>query len=126
MSDKSQIKNLKTWKPMLQAVLVRNTAAKELSSTMDGSVELQIPAKKPGWAVPPVSWVVRPPEFKILKLDPVGSHLWKLIDDRKTTEELIEIFARKHFLTFHESRVSVTTYVKMLVQRGALAVVIND
>ncbi|MBU0677552.1 MAG: PqqD family protein [Verrucomicrobia bacterium] len=114
--------NARTWEPMLKAVLVRNTAATVEPRMSDRSLSITIPSRKPRWAFPPITWIVHPPEKKTLELDPVGADVWNACDNRRSTEEVIDFFARKHSLTFHESRVSVTTYIKMLVQRGALAV----
>lgn len=114
-----------SWERMLKAVLVRNAAAQVDAPGSDGSLTVKVPSRKPAWAVPPITWVVRPPERRTLQLDPLGAEVWNACAERRTAEEVIDFFARKHSLTFHESRVSVTAYIKTLVQRGALAVVMS-
>jgi hypothetical protein len=44
-----------------------------------------------------------------------------LCDGSKSIETIIDEFAEQYSLTFHESRVLITGFIKMLVQRGALA-----
>ena len=56
-----------------------------------------------------------------MRLDRLGSQVWQLCDGVRTVEDVVDEFARLHRLTFHEARASVTAYLKMLVQRGVLA-----
>ena len=107
---------------MLVAVLYPNLKVTEEWSDRRTHLTLKIPTKRPGYLVPPITWVVRPPAFKSIVLDPVAADLWEWCDGKRNVEQVIELFARKHNLTFHESRVSVTTYLKELVKRGVLAV----
>jgi len=113
-----------TWRPMLASTLYRNLKVVEERQPDGRTRHLKIPVRRPDYLVPPISWVVRPPDHRTLVLDPVGTDLWDWCDGRRTVEEVIELFARKHNLTFHEGRVSATAYLKELVKRGALAVAI--
>lgn len=115
-----------TWRRMLEAIPVRNRAARELNRTPDGGAVLAIPTKPKRWyAIPPVRWVVRVPEHRELHLDPVGTALWDRCDGKHTVEDLVDFFAVQNSLTFHESRVSVTTYLRSLLQRGAIAMALD-
>lgn len=87
-------------------------------------LRLSIPTKRPSYLVPPLSWVVRPPKARTIIIDRFAADLWVWCDGKKNVEQVIELFAQKHNLTFHESRVSVTAYLKELLKRGALAVAI--
>ena len=113
-----------TWKEMLTAVLYRNLKVTAEWNTGHTQLTIKVPTKRPGYLVPPISWVVRPPAFRSLILDPVAADLWEWCDGQRNVEQVIELFARKHNLTFHESRVSVTSYLKELVKRGVFAVAI--
>ena len=64
--------------------------------------------------------------FRSVVLDRIGRTVWDLCDGQRTVERVVEEFAGRYGLTFHEARVSVTTYLKELVQRGALVMVYND
>lgn len=112
------------WHDMLNTVLHRNLKVTAEWNDHRTHLTLKIPTKRPGYLVPPISWVVHPPEFKSIILDPVAADLWEWCDGQRNVEQVIELFARKHNLTFHESRVSVTTYLKELVKRGVWAVAV--
>ncbi len=112
------------WYEMLTAVLHPNLKVTAEWDAGRTQLTLSVPTKKPGYVVPPISWVVRPPSHRSFILDPVAGDLWEWCDGQRSVEEVIELFARKHNLTFHESRVSVTNYLKELVKRGVFAVTI--
>lgn len=112
------------WGDMLAAVLQPNLKVTAVWNTERTQLTLNVPTKRPDYLVPPISWVVRPPAFRSFVLDPVAAELWTWCDGRRCVEEVIELFARKHNLTFHESRVSVTSYLKELVKRGVFAVAV--
>ena len=67
---------------------------------------------------------MRPPATRRLELDRLGSRVWEFCDDRRTVEEIVDAFADRYGLTFHEARAAVTGYLKMLIQRGALAIAV--
>jgi hypothetical protein len=113
-----------SWHDMLATILYRNLKVTAEWSDQHTHLTLKVPTKRPGYLIPPISWVVRPPAYKSLVLDPVAADLWEWCDGEKNVEQVIELFARKHNLTFHESRVSVTTYLKQLIKRGVWAVAI--
>jgi len=46
-----------------------------------------------------------------------------LCDGERTVEAIIDAFAAEHRLTFHEARVAVGGYLRSLMARGALAMV---
>jgi hypothetical protein len=112
------------WRDMLATTLYQNLKVQAEWNDRRTQLVIKVPNKRPSYLVPPVSWVVRPPAFRSIVLDRNGAMLWEWCDGKRTTEEVIELFARTHNLSFHESRVSVTSYLKELVKRGALAVAI--
>ncbi|HMO49931.1 MAG TPA: PqqD family protein [Kiritimatiellia bacterium] len=109
---------------MLASTLYRNLKVQAEWNDKRTQMILKVPTKRPSYLVPPISWVVKPPTHRSLYLDRIGADLWEWCDGRTTVEQVVEKFAAKHNLTFHESRVSATTYLKELVKRGALAVAI--
>ncbi len=112
-----------SWKNMLTAIPMHNVAAKVKPGKASGTIRIEVPNKADWWhKIPPISWVVRPPKFNVLILDAIGAPLWDLCDGKTSVEQLVAFFAERHQLTFHESRVSVTSYLRLLIQRGALAV----
>lgn len=111
----------KSWKRMLRATPVRNSAATEQRRS-DDEAKVVVPRQKPSF-LKPVSWLVRPKPTRTVVLDRLGLQIWERCDGRRTVEEIVDEFADTHRLTFHEARAAVTGYVKSLVERGAAAIV---
>lgn len=114
-----------SWQRMLLARPARNTAARS-ESDGEHAVTVHVKTKKPMYLVPPLSWIVPVRRERSLKLDRVGSHIWRLCDGERTVEAVVDDFASTYRLTFHEARVAVTGYMKMLIQRGALVIVLPE
>lgn len=111
-----------SWRKMLEARPVQNSAAEVRREARD-TLSITVKTKKPSPLFPPLSWFIRPKAFRTVKLDRLGSQVWELCDGERTVEDVVDEFAQRHRLTFHEARASVTAYLKMLVQRGVLAMV---
>jgi len=112
------------WRTMLEAKLYQNLKASPKWNQNRTELTLTVAMKRPNYLIPPISWIVRPPKTKQIELDALGGQLWEWCDGQRTVEDVIELFAQKYNLTFHEGRVSVTSYLKELLKRGALAVAI--
>lgn len=110
------------WEKMLRACLARNQAARR--SEKDGEPCLLVPTRRPRWLVPPLTLLVHPPSHGTIILDALGLQIWEDCDGARTVEQVIERFAKANALTFHEARVAVTQYTRVLIQKGALAVVV--
>ncbi len=88
------------------------------------ALEITVEMNRPWYLLfPPLSWIVRVGSTRTLGLDRLGARVWDLCDGKRTVEEIVDEFAELYDLSFHEARTSVTMYLKMLVQRGALAIV---
>jgi hypothetical protein len=59
---------------------------------------------------------------RAISLDRLGSEVWQACDGRRTVEEIVDLFAAAHDLTFHEARLSVTEFLRLLVLRGLVVV----
>jgi hypothetical protein len=110
---------------MLKAIPVKNPAAATADSDSD-QVRLTVKRKKPAFLVPPVSWLIRPRMQKRVQLDRVGTWVWRICDGNRSVEAVIDRFAEKYALTFHEARVTVTKYLKLLVEWGIIAMVSDE
>jgi hypothetical protein len=108
------------WVNMLQAKPLQNKAA-QVDWGFE-NVTVTVPRTKETHLKPPFSWIVPVSRERSTKLDKLGRQVWEQCNGRFTTEQIIDNFARTHALTFHEARVSVTGYLKGLIQRGILAV----
>jgi hypothetical protein len=109
---------------MLTARPVQNAAARVVDE--GGDVTVYVKSVQPWYMIPPLSWIVPHRPERVSVLDGLGSQVWRWCDGRRTVEDIIDVFAGEHDLTFHEARVAVTGYVKSLVQRGALAIVMSE
>ncbi|MDD3441344.1 MAG: PqqD family protein [Lentisphaerae bacterium] len=115
-----------SWGPMLSAVLMPNRAARVVGEEPDGTLTLAVPTRKPSFFRGLVSWLVRVPKERLTVLDPMGAIIWKACDGRRSVEAIVVKFGAFHHLSFHESRVSVTSYVTSLLRRGVLAVAVDS
>jgi len=76
--------------------------------------------------LPPLAWIVPFRKERATRLDHLGSQVWSLCDGQRTVEEVVDAIATRYRLTFHESRVAVTGYLKTLIQRGVLAIEVME
>jgi hypothetical protein len=60
---------------------------------------------------------------RAISLDRLGSEVWQACDGRRTVQEIVDLFAAAHDLTFHEARLSVTAFLRLLTRRGLVVVV---
>lgn len=56
-------------------------------------------------------------------LDALGEEVWSACDGERSFEHIIEAFAERHRLRFHEARVPVAQFVRVLVERDLLSLV---
>ena len=110
-----------SWRSMLSALPARNAAA-EVARTQEGGLRISVQRERPAWWAAPLSRLLRRPPRRTVILDRLGVEVWELCDGTRTVEQVVEEFARKHALSFHESRVVVTEYLRELIQRGILAI----
>lgn len=107
---------------MLAAIPRQNQAATVVRQP-DGSARVTVPLIRPRWLIPPLSWVVKPAsQRRFLMNPPAAVMIWEHCDGQRNVESIIEVFARRYRLTFHEARVAVMEYIRTLVQRGILAI----
>ena len=116
----------KSWKQMLLAVPTPNVAANAKVDDETGLVTVTVKNKKPEYMFPPISWVVHFSPKKEITLDEIGSRIWKWCNGKNTVENIIDNFKDAYELTFHEARTSVVEYLKQLIQRGVVAVIIQE
>ena len=116
-----------SWRPMLLARPVPNAAARS-EPGRDGSLTLFVRTDREHLPdkVRRLSWITPIRRERRVVLDRLGRQIWDWCDGQCTVESVIDRFAEAHDLTFHESRVAVTSYLKQLIQRGALAVQVED
>jgi hypothetical protein len=107
------------WTIMLRARALPNRAARVERGPGD---TVSVWVEQTRRLLPPLSWIVPFHKEQATRLDRIGTRVWSLCDGRRTVEEVVDAVAAQYRLTFHESRVAVTGYLKTLIQRGVLAV----
>ncbi len=106
---------------LLAAVPCKNQAA-DVSPLGDGAL-VTIPTRRPRWLVPPLSWILPWRPQRRVQLDAPGAAVLALCDGQRNVEQVIETFAREHKLSFRESQLAVTQFLRELLRRGIIAVV---
>lgn len=114
------------WRQMLMAVPTPNISARVTHEPRGGQVTITVKKKRPGFLVPPLSWIVPFNAERCVTLDALGVDIWGRCDGKRSVEAIVEDFAATHRLTFHESRVAVTGYLKNLIERGVLAILLPE
>jgi hypothetical protein len=113
------------WTRLLQTRPVINRAA-SLEPEGAGSVLAKVPSQPLPWLVPPLSWIIRPRSHRTLRIDGLGYEVFDLARKEDRVESVVDRFAERHGLTFHESRVAVTGYLKTLTEKGVLVLIGED
>jgi hypothetical protein len=122
MKEKGQAAGTLTLAEVLATVPVRNRAVRETRKNESETV-LYVPMRERWFMGPPLSWLMPISKERGMSLDALGREVWEACDGLKRTEQLIDEFAGKHHLTFHEARVSVLTFLRELTRRGVIVMV---
>ena len=107
---------------LLASVPVRNEAVKVEHKTQT-ELLLTVPLRRRWYMKPPVSWLVPTRPMRKIALDGLGAEFWQLCDSRRTMEQIIDMFAQRHDLTFHEARLSLSQFARSLAERGLIVLV---
>lgn len=60
-----------------------------------------------------------------VRLDEIGGFVFKLIDNRRSALEIIELFLEKYRVNRREATLSVVDFLKLLVKRRIVSIVIR-
>ena len=96
--------------------VVRNPEAIE-RITDAGDLELTL-------ALKPARWTrilgrdTKIPAIRKYQLDDLGRYVWEQAAESPTVEAIIRQFARQHKINIREAEVSVTAFLRMMMQRG--------
>ncbi|MCG2660657.1 MAG: PqqD family protein [Kiritimatiellae bacterium] len=60
-----------------------------------------------------------------VRLDEIGGFVFKLIDNQRSTLEIIELFLAKYRVNRREATLSVVDFLKSLVKRGVVSIAIR-
>lgn len=84
---------------------------------------LFVPLRRPWWLRGPVAWLLPLRSEKAVALDALGQEVWRACDGKRDLESLVEDFAARHRLGFHEARLTVMRFLQMLAQRKMLVLI---
>jgi hypothetical protein len=90
------------------------------------TVILFVQVQRRWWMRGPLSWLLPMRNEKGMALDALGREVWEACDGKQTTEQIIERFARKHRLRFHEARLAVIGFLRSLVDRRLIVLVLRE
>lgn len=105
----------------LRARPVTNRAVREESH--GEALVLFVPLRRRWWMAGPVSWWLPLRREKAVALDRLGREVWEACDAQRNVEQIIDAFAARHGLGFHEARLTVMQFLRMLAQRRLLVLV---
>ena len=108
---------------VLDAIPVVNAAVRV--ELQENGALLWVPLQRRWWMGPPLSWVLPFRREKGIALDGLGRQVLEYCDGHATIERIVEGFAAHHKLRFHEARQSVLLFLKMLLERKVVALVIE-
>lgn len=107
---------------LLAAVPVANEAVRERRNGK--TLILYTPMRRTWWMnamawLPGVNWR----KEKGVALDALGEEVWQSVDGRRSVEAIVERFAEKHRVRFHDARLSVMTFLELLLLRNLIVVI---
>ncbi|MEX0655239.1 MAG: PqqD family protein [Phycisphaeraceae bacterium] len=109
---------------LLDAIPVANEAVK--TRQYGKAMALVVPIRKSAWMGPPLSWIFPFRDERTFALDTVGQEVWRACNGRRTTEQIIERFANKYNVRFHDARLAVTQFLRTLVERNLVALILPE
>ena len=110
-----------TPRQMLRAVPTPNARARTVPAERGAVVH--VPIQKRWFHRGPTAWLLPLRDYRKIGLDSVGADVWDACDGRTQAGVIIERFALRHRLRFHEARMAVLHLLRDLTQRGALVMV---
>ena len=122
-NKKKAPQNTLTREQSLKSIPIQNIGIREIEE--NGTFKIIYKRDAPLFAGLVKRFNLPQPEKTII-MDEIGTYVWRLIDGKKTTEEIIEIFRKKYPLPRREAEVSIVAHLKNLMTRGAISVIIKN
>lgn len=86
----------------------------------NGLITLVVPVPKSGW----VKKVIEVPESKKVKLDEIGSKVWKRFDGKTDVDTIIEWMKKEFFITQREAEISLFLFIRKLMEKRFIALLV--
>jgi len=106
---------------LLTAVPSANRAVRE--EQRGGALVLFIPLRRRWWMAGPVSWCLPIRKERGVALDALGQEVWRACDGQRDIQQVVADFADRHRLGFHEARLTVMKFLRLLAQRRLLILI---
>jgi hypothetical protein len=110
------------WARHLQARVRQNRAILSIDEAEDGALTIELPLRQRWFMQPPFSWVFPFRKTRRLHLDPLGAQVFRACSGEDTVESIIDWFAEREKLSFHESRITIQHYLRLLIGEGLVAI----
>ncbi|MDP6152208.1 MAG: PqqD family protein [Phycisphaeraceae bacterium] len=90
----------------------------------NGGQRLTVEYQSTGWR----RWLLRAPENlkRQFELDPLGLQVFEMCDGQKNVRHIIDRFAKHNNVNRHEAQRAVTTFLRTLMQKGVVQMMIHD
>jgi hypothetical protein len=106
---------------MLAATPVHNEAVINKYSDEEQMV-LRVPMRKRWYMSAPFSWIFPFRNHRNFALDSLGREVWEACDGKRNVEQIIDAFANRHSMSFHEARIGVMEFLKNMTKRGLVVI----
>ncbi len=107
---------------LLSAVPVRNESVRWEKESIK-TIRVYVPLRTKWFMGPPFSWLFKFSRERAVELDVLGTEVWNMCDGKTSVEIIVEAFAKAHKLTFHESRLSIMEFLRLITRRGLIVLV---
>ena len=108
---------------MLKAVPGRNRFVTVVDR--EDGVLVTVPLARRWWVRPPLTWIFPVSSERRVQLDAVGKKVLDLCDGKRTVKDVIGQVQAEHRLSYQEARVATMQFLKMLMERGIVAMVVD-
>jgi hypothetical protein len=105
---------------LLAAIPVRNLSV--LQEEQENGLILRVPVRKRWFTSAPFSYIFPFRTFRSVEIDKTGREVLKECDGKRNIEEIVERFAQKYHISFHEARTCVLEFLKSLTRRGIIVI----
>ncbi|MEM2960551.1 MAG: PqqD family protein [Candidatus Bathyarchaeia archaeon] len=85
-----------------------------------GLITIVVPVSKSGW----LGKVVDIPESKKVKLDEIGSKVWKRFDGKTDVGAITEWMKKEFMITQREAEISLSLFIKKLMEKRFIALLV--
>lgn len=108
---------------MLDLVPAANAAAR--AEHHGRTLILYVPIQSRWWMRGPFAWLLPFRREKAVALDALGREVWEACNGERTIEQIAEAFGKRHRVRFHEAKQSVVAFLRSLVGRGVVVLVLQ-